>query len=123
MLVAKGFTPDVDFFLAFSPERVDPGNPQFNTKNIPIGLVQIGAFDDFKADAAQRFGDEAGIVERGRQRARRITRVADDEGNARFGLLGVLLRLQRRTTQAGSRKQAQREQNNSTKHDSLPFNR
>jgi UDP-N-acetyl-D-glucosamine dehydrogenase len=24
-----------DFFLAFSPERVDPGNPRFNTKNIP----------------------------------------------------------------------------------------
>lgn len=24
-----------DFFLAFSPERVDPGNPNWNTKNIP----------------------------------------------------------------------------------------
>ncbi|MFN8548361.1 MAG: nucleotide sugar dehydrogenase [Candidatus Eisenbacteria bacterium] len=24
-----------DFFLAFSPERVDPGNPQFQTHNIP----------------------------------------------------------------------------------------
>jgi UDP-N-acetyl-D-glucosamine dehydrogenase len=24
-----------DFFLAFSPERVDPGNPQYNTRNIP----------------------------------------------------------------------------------------
>ena len=24
-----------DFFLAFSPERVDPGNPQFKTGNIP----------------------------------------------------------------------------------------
>ena len=24
-----------DFFLAFSPERVDPGNPHFNTRNIP----------------------------------------------------------------------------------------
>jgi UDP-N-acetyl-D-glucosamine dehydrogenase len=24
-----------DFFLAFSPERVDPGNPDFNTQNIP----------------------------------------------------------------------------------------
>jgi UDP-N-acetyl-D-mannosaminuronate dehydrogenase len=35
MLTAQGFTPDVDFFLAFSPERVDPGNPQFLTHNIP----------------------------------------------------------------------------------------
>ena len=25
----------VDFFLCFSPERVDPGNPQYQTKNIP----------------------------------------------------------------------------------------
>ena len=25
----------VDFFLAFSPEREDPGNPNFNTKTIP----------------------------------------------------------------------------------------
>jgi UDP-N-acetyl-D-glucosamine dehydrogenase len=24
-----------DFFLCFSPERVDPGNPDFNTRNIP----------------------------------------------------------------------------------------
>ena len=24
-----------DFFLAFSPERVDPGNPKFNTRNVP----------------------------------------------------------------------------------------
>ena len=24
-----------DFYLAFSPERVDPGNPEWNTKNIP----------------------------------------------------------------------------------------
>ena len=24
-----------DFFLAFSPERIDPGNPNFNTRNIP----------------------------------------------------------------------------------------
>ena len=29
-----GLTLDVDYFLAFSPERVDPGNPSFNTKNI-----------------------------------------------------------------------------------------
>ena len=41
-LVAKGFTPDVDFFLAFSPERVDPGNPQFNTKNIPKIVGGVG---------------------------------------------------------------------------------
>lgn len=30
----KGFRLDQDFLLAFSPERVDPGNPQFLTHNI-----------------------------------------------------------------------------------------
>src|SRR5207302_8820481 len=35
MLEAKGLKADVDFLLAFSPERVDPGNQQFTTKNIP----------------------------------------------------------------------------------------
>jgi UDP-N-acetyl-D-glucosamine dehydrogenase len=30
-----GLVAGKDFSLAFSPERVDPGNPRFNTKNIP----------------------------------------------------------------------------------------
>ena len=42
MLTAKGFKADVDYFLAFSPERVDPGNPQFNTKNIPKIVGGVG---------------------------------------------------------------------------------
>src|SRR5262245_29700481 len=35
MLEAKGLKSGVDFFLAFSPERVDPGNERFTTRNIP----------------------------------------------------------------------------------------
>jgi UDP-N-acetyl-D-glucosamine dehydrogenase len=35
MLEGKGLKAGVDIFLAFSPERVDPGNAQFATKNIP----------------------------------------------------------------------------------------
>ena len=35
MLEAKGLKAGVDFFLAFSPERVDPANERFNTKNTP----------------------------------------------------------------------------------------
>jgi len=35
MFEEKGFTVGKDIFLAFSPERVDPGNPQYGTKNIP----------------------------------------------------------------------------------------
>ena len=32
---AGGLKVGEDFFLCFSPERVDPGNPQYQTKNIP----------------------------------------------------------------------------------------
>ena len=35
MLSEKGLQVGVDFFLAFSPERVDPGNPKFHTRNTP----------------------------------------------------------------------------------------
>jgi UDP-N-acetyl-D-glucosamine dehydrogenase len=35
MLAETGLKLDEDFLLAFSPERVDPGNPQFQTHNIP----------------------------------------------------------------------------------------
>jgi len=34
-LERTGLTVGEDFYLAFSPERVDPGNPTWNTKNIP----------------------------------------------------------------------------------------
>jgi len=34
-LEAQGLTVGNDFFLCFSPERVDPGNPNFNTYNTP----------------------------------------------------------------------------------------
>jgi UDP-N-acetyl-D-glucosamine dehydrogenase len=35
ILEESGLKCGTDFFLAFSPERVDPGNKQFNTKNTP----------------------------------------------------------------------------------------
>jgi len=35
MLEVKGMKAGRDFFLCFSPERVDPGNARFQTKNIP----------------------------------------------------------------------------------------
>lgn len=47
MLEEKGFKLDEDFLLAFSPERVDPGNPQFQTHNIPkvVGGVSADSTD------------------------------------------------------------------------------
>src|SRR4051812_9788074 len=35
MLAKSGLEVGRDFFLCFSPERVDPGNPKFQTNNIP----------------------------------------------------------------------------------------
>src|SRR5262245_874534 len=35
MLSKGGLEVGRDFFLCFSPERVDPGNPRFQTRNIP----------------------------------------------------------------------------------------
>jgi len=35
MLSGTGMAVGRDFFLCFSPERVDPGNPKFQTRNIP----------------------------------------------------------------------------------------
>jgi UDP-N-acetyl-D-glucosamine dehydrogenase len=35
ILEKQGMKAGTDFFLCFSPERVDPGNPKYQTKNIP----------------------------------------------------------------------------------------
>jgi UDP-N-acetyl-D-glucosamine dehydrogenase len=35
LLERNGLRAGVDFFLAFSPERVDPGNGTYNTRNVP----------------------------------------------------------------------------------------
>ena len=54
-LAAKGFKPGVDFYLAFSPERVDPGNPQYQTKNIP---KVVGGINEDSTRAAVKFYEQ-----------------------------------------------------------------
>jgi UDP-N-acetyl-D-glucosamine dehydrogenase len=54
MFEEKGLKLDEDFLLAFSPERVDPGNPQFHTDNIP--KVVGGCTDDSTEVAAMLYG-------------------------------------------------------------------
>ena len=46
-LEENGLKAGVDFHLAFSPERVDPGNPSFNTRSIPkvVGGVNAASTD------------------------------------------------------------------------------
>jgi len=51
-LAAKGLEPGVDFYLAFSPERVDPGNPHYQTKNIP---KVVGGINEDSTKAAVAF--------------------------------------------------------------------
>lgn len=43
----SGLTCGTDFYLGFSPERVDPGNPVFKTKNTPkvVGAMGTDALD------------------------------------------------------------------------------
>jgi UDP-N-acetyl-D-glucosamine dehydrogenase len=53
MFEEKGLKLDEDFLLAFSPERVDPGNPQFQTHNIP--KVVGGVTEDSTVVAAHLY--------------------------------------------------------------------
>jgi UDP-N-acetyl-D-glucosamine dehydrogenase len=48
-LTAKGLRCGVDFFLAFSPEREDPGNEKFSTARIP---KVVGGIDDVSLEVA-----------------------------------------------------------------------
>jgi UDP-N-acetyl-D-glucosamine dehydrogenase len=51
-LEANGLKAGEDFYLAFSPERVDPGNPLYNTRNIP---KVVGGVDAASVEAASAF--------------------------------------------------------------------
>ena len=48
-LEEHGLKAGADFYLAFSPERVDPGNPGFNTRTIP---KVVGGFDQQSTELA-----------------------------------------------------------------------
>jgi len=49
LLETSGLAAGADFYLAFSPEREDPGNPDFTTRSIP---KVVGGFDDASRDLA-----------------------------------------------------------------------
>ena len=56
MLEEGGLTCGEDFFLAYSPEREDPGNPDFSTSNIP---KVVGGVDPLSGDLAAALYDAA----------------------------------------------------------------
>jgi len=49
---ASGLTAGIDFFLAFSPERIDPGNPVYGFTNTP---KIVGGLTPSCTDAAEAF--------------------------------------------------------------------
>ncbi len=51
-LEERGLKAGVDFYLAFSPERVDPGNPTHTTRNIP---KVVGGSDEASTELAKTF--------------------------------------------------------------------
>ncbi len=60
MIEEAGLKLDEDFLLAFSPERVDPGNPQFQTHNITKVVGGVGV--DSTEVAAQLYAEIVGDV-------------------------------------------------------------
>lgn len=52
ILGAGGLVLGEDFFLAYSPEREDPGNPDFSTTDIP---KVVGGADEVSGDLAEAF--------------------------------------------------------------------
>ena len=65
LLESSGHTVGEDVFLAYSPEREDPGNPSFSTRVIP---KVVGGVDEAAGDLAEALYEQA-VVE--------IVRVAD----------------------------------------------
>ena len=56
ILEQSGLKSGQDFFLAFSPEREDPGNPRYATASIP---KVVGGVDPVSGDLAQAVYDQA----------------------------------------------------------------
>jgi UDP-N-acetyl-D-glucosamine dehydrogenase len=63
ILEATGLKCTEDFYLAFSPERVDPGNQQYKTKNTPKVVGGIGKDGTEVAAALYRNVLEGGVYE------------------------------------------------------------
>src|SRR5439155_636372 len=95
ILEQSGLKAGKDFFLAYSPEREDPGNRDFATRNIP---KVVGGLDDASrrvAGSTRGFRRRAGEVKWAMQEyvIERGGEALNDEGKAvrgsRIGVLGV----------------------------------
>lgn len=77
ILAATGLQVGVDYFLAYSPERVDPGNPRFNTKNTH---KVVGASDSASLQVLSTFYREIidNVVEVSSAAAAEMTKVFEN---------------------------------------------
>jgi UDP-N-acetyl-D-glucosamine dehydrogenase len=77
ILEAGGLMCGTDFFLAFSPEREDPGNPDYTTTSIPN---VVGGVDPVSGDLAEAFYDRLVVrtVRVSSARAAEATKLAEN---------------------------------------------
>jgi len=76
-LEGAGLTLGEDFFLAFSPEREDPGNPNFSTSTIP---KVVGGVDERSGDLAEALYRQAigSVVRVSSARAAEATKLTEN---------------------------------------------
>lgn len=77
LLEAHGLKVGSDIYLAYSPERVDPGNPQFQTKNTP---KVVGGYDEKSTQVAVAFYESFldAIVPVSSTRAAELTKILEN---------------------------------------------
>lgn len=90
ILEETGLKAGADFFLAFSPERVDPGNEKWNTRNVP--KVVGGLTHDCSALAATLYGASIErVVQVGSPRAAEMVKLLENTFRAiNIGLVNEL---------------------------------
>ncbi|WP_328351425.1 nucleotide sugar dehydrogenase [Mycobacterium sp. NBC_00419] len=90
ILEETGLKAGTDFFLAFSPERVDPGNQKWNTRNVP--KVVGGLTPDCSALAAALYGASIErVVQVGSPRAAEMVKLLENTFRAiNIGLVNEL---------------------------------
>ena len=80
MLSMSGLTPGVDFAFAFSPERVDPGNRQWNTRSTPkvVGGLTSRCSQLTKLMFEQILGPQAAVHVVSSPRAAEMTKLLEN---------------------------------------------
>jgi UDP-N-acetyl-D-glucosamine dehydrogenase len=90
MLEKGGLLAGRDFYLAFSPERVDPGNPRYHTRNIPKVVGGITPACTRAAAALYRSVLEAVVLVRSTQAAEMVKLLENTFRSVNIGLVNEI---------------------------------